>query len=77
MKKKNKTCNCPAYDFPHRMGSGECGTNCQHPEVEYEWRLVCLATQYQPAEYVCWATCTQCGEGMDYEDVPEWAEVIE
>lgn len=20
----NKTCRCPSYDFPHRMGSGSC-----------------------------------------------------
>lgn len=32
MKRKQTTCTCPAYPFPHRRGSGECGKHdyCEH-----------------------------------------------
>ena len=72
-----KTCKCPAYDFPHRMGGGLCGTNCQHPIVEISYSLYARATLYEPEEYIAWGTCSQCGEQMDYEDIPEWSKMIE
>ncbi len=69
------TCNCPAYEFPHRMTSGECGKNCHHPQVEIEWKRY-PGTYYEPDEYEGWACCCQCGEGMPYDDVPEWSEDV-
>ena len=74
MKKKNKTCNCPAYPFPHRLGS--CGTDCQHPTATvYTTRHP--GDYYQPDEYTAWCICDQCGEEMDFEDLPEWTITTE
>ena len=71
MKKKNKTCNCPAYPFPHRLGSGKCGTDCQHPTATvYTTRHP--GDYYQPDEYTAWCICDQCGAEFDYDDMPEW-----
>jgi len=72
-----KTCKCPAYDFPHREGSGKCGMDCHHPIVDVSYSLYVQATLYEPAEYVAWGICSQCGERMDYEDIPEWSEKVD
>ena len=50
---------------------------CQHPKVTVEYYMIYPATFYQPAEYGGVATCEICGEQMDYEDIPEGAEVEE
>lgn len=43
-KRKQETCNCPAYPFPHRKDSGKCGKveRCYHGIArEYETCLEC------------------------------------
>jgi len=70
-----KPCNCPAYPFPHRLGSGACGKFCQHPQVEIVYRLWAAETRFQPAEYAGRAECIQCGTILDLDDVPTWAYI--
>jgi len=72
---KQKTCNCPAYPFPHRMSSGKCGSNCRHPEVKTEWKRY-PGTYYEPDDYEGVSQCAQCGETMAFDDVPEWCEDV-
>lgn len=33
---KPKTCNCPAYAFPHREGSGKCADLTERIETKRE-----------------------------------------
>ena len=70
---KQKTCKCPAYPFPHRMGGGKCGLDCQHPEVEIVYHLSVRQTLEMPAEYIGVSICLQCGDSMDEGDIPEWS----
>ena len=50
---------------------------CKHKRVRVYRRLVAAATYYEPACYMYWAVCEECGESMDYDDVPNDSERID
>lgn len=40
MKRKQYTCRCPAYDFPHRFGGGKC-TGISEVQKCWENKIYC------------------------------------
>lgn len=50
---------------------------CDHQSVTMRYKLYAIETRFEPAEYLSRATCNICGEDMDGEDVPEYAERVE
>jgi hypothetical protein len=45
--------------------------------MEVYSRLLSLATREEPAEYLEWGVCTDCGATLDLSDIPDQAEVTE
>jgi hypothetical protein len=50
---------------------------CFHKHVTLKWKLYACETRYSPAEYTGRATCIDCEEEFEPEDIPEDAEVEE
>lgn len=38
VKRKQTTCDCEAYSFPHRFNSGKCCEETRNPPTEYRER---------------------------------------
>jgi hypothetical protein len=49
-------------------------TPCEHPRVT-EYLHYFPSSQWEPAEYVGWAVCDECGESLHLQDVPHDASV--
>lgn len=50
---------------------------CPHKNMEVYSRLISRATHEEPAEYLEWGECADCGETLDLSDIPEDAETSE
>ena len=51
--------------------------DCPHNNMEVYSRLISCATREEPAEYLEWGVCTDCGETLDLSDIPDKAEITE
>ena len=51
--------------------------DCPHNNMEVYSRMISRATREEPAEYLEWGVCTDCGETLDLSDIPGEAEVTE
>ena len=51
--------------------------DCPHKNIEVFSRMISRATREEPAEYLAWGVCTDCGETLDLSDIPAEAEVTE
>ena len=47
---------------------------CDHQSVKMYSKLYRMESREEPAEYTVWAVCKLCGETLDGDDVPEFAE---
>lgn len=50
---------------------------CPHNNMEVYSRLLSRATREEPAEYLEWGVCTDCGEILDLSDIPDDADTSE
>ena len=48
---------------------------CDHRSVTGYSKIYRMASLEEPAEYTEWAVCNNCGETLDWDDVPEYAEI--
>jgi len=48
---------------------------CNHPSVGLHSRLYAMETRECPAEYIETGICNICGESMDGDDIPEYANI--
>jgi len=63
-KSNQQVCNCEAYHFPHRYGSGKCG----HPErIDIEW-LDAMYPKLTPEQRE--AVIAGNADPEDFDDIP-------
>ena len=51
--------------------------NCHHNNTVVYSRMISRATREEPAEYLEWGICKDCGELLDWSDIPSDAEITE
>lgn len=68
---------CPPVECPleprYQKGTDDVEP-CQHERVEVRYKLYTRETRFEPAEYIGKARCQDCGECMEPEEVPDYAE---
>ena len=51
--------------------------DCPHNNIEVCSRMIYKATLEEPAEYLEWGICTDCGAHLDLSDIPDKAKAKE
>lgn len=49
---------------------------CPHSTVNVYSKLLRAATYIDPPEYSEWAICTECGERIDGDDIPDTSKQV-